>query len=315
MSSYKAKRQDSVQFREDLQPRVDNLRNQLQNFKVRDPDGEAIGHVRDLIMGDNGKLHLVVSGVENPDTPRLVLIRSDLIQKIEYATDSVFVIVSREQFDGLPEYYEEMVGRPAVDSSDVPRDWLSEPAANAGQTPPQAKEEWVRAQKRVRESPGAPESSTSAKTPLRDDRAKRQVSIEDDIQVLEERLQVDRSKRKVGEVVVRKEIETRVVEVPVRREKLIVEQVSPESKPLAEVDLGEGQVTGLDSAENGSSGGVTAKPTVSGEFTSVTIAAQILDAIASRQPESCSKVRLSLEVEDERLLETYQQWFERYSNG
>jgi len=43
----------------------------------------------------------------------------------------------------------------------------------------------------------------------------------------------------VGEVIVRKVIETRMVEVqvPVRHEKLIVEQVSPERKQLAEIDL------------------------------------------------------------------------------
>jgi stress response protein YsnF len=50
---------------------------------------------------------------------------------------------------------------------------------------------------------------------------------------------VDRQKRKAGEVVVRKVIETEVVEVLVRREKLIVEQVSPAYKELAVIDLGE----------------------------------------------------------------------------
>ena len=64
---------------------------------------------------------------------------------------------------------------------------------------------------------------------------------EEKISLLEERLIVDFIRRKVGEIVIRKEIETCLlqVEVPVRREKLIVEQVSPDYKRLAEIDLGQ----------------------------------------------------------------------------
>jgi stress response protein YsnF len=58
------------------------------------------------------------------------------------------------------------------------------------------------------------------------------------VPLLSERVVVDRHKRKSGEVVVRKVIETEVVEVIVRREKLIVEQVSPSYKELAVIDLG-----------------------------------------------------------------------------
>jgi Domain of unknown function (DUF2382) len=65
------------------------------------------------------------------------------------------------------------------------------------------------------------------------------VSAEEVIPLLAERLVVDRHKRKVGEVVVRKVIKTEVVEVVVRREKLIVEQVSPSYEELAVIDLGE----------------------------------------------------------------------------
>lgn len=67
------------------------------------------------------------------------------------------------------------------------------------------------------------------------------VLTEDIIPLLEERLIVELTQRKVGEIVVRKEIESHVlqVQVPVRREKLIVEQISPEYKLLAEVDLGQ----------------------------------------------------------------------------
>ncbi|MDX2239153.1 MAG: DUF2382 domain-containing protein [Leptolyngbyaceae cyanobacterium bins.302] len=64
-----------------------------------------------------------------------------------------------------------------------------------------------------------------------------QVIHEEVIPVREERLVVDHKKQKAGEVIVRKEIETEIVEVPVQREKLIVEQVGAEPRQLAEIDL------------------------------------------------------------------------------
>jgi uncharacterized protein (TIGR02271 family) len=67
------------------------------------------------------------------------------------------------------------------------------------------------------------------------------VLTEEVISLLEERLMVNFTQRKIGEIVVRKEIETHIlqVQVPVRHEKLIVEQVSPEYQRLAEIDLGQ----------------------------------------------------------------------------
>lgn len=69
------------------------------------------------------------------------------------------------------------------------------------------------------------------------DLSQRQVIQEEVIPVREERLVVDHKRQKAGEVVVRKEIETEIIEVPVQREKLIVEQVGAEPRQLAEIDL------------------------------------------------------------------------------
>lgn len=59
------------------------------------------------------------------------------------------------------------------------------------------------------------------------------------IPLLEERLIVNITQEKRGEIVVRKEVETRLikVEVPVRHEKLIVEQTFPEYQKISEVDI------------------------------------------------------------------------------
>ena len=72
---------------------------------------------------------------------------------------------------------------------------------------------------------------------------------QDIVRLVEERLVVNRSKRKIGEVIVRKEIETRIIQVPVRYEKLIVEQISPERKQLVEISLGKADGTGTELTE------------------------------------------------------------------
>ena len=126
------------------------------------------------------------------------------------------------------------------------------------------------------------------------------------IRLLEEQLVVKRSKHKVGEVIVRKQVETRIVEVPVRSEKLIVEQVTPEKKQIAEIKLSEGVVAGDTDYLSSSNPG-----TVKGEFFSLSAASSLLEAIASQRPHGCKKVRIELVLEDESRQSTYQEMFDR----
>ncbi|WP_235526458.1 YsnF/AvaK domain-containing protein [Nostoc piscinale] len=115
------------------------------------------------------------------------------------------------------------------------------------------------------------------------------------VRLLEEQLVVDTNIHKIGEVIVRKEIETRIVQVPVRREKLIVEQVSPQQKQLAEIDLAleESSEITLTATEDGSVGNFIGDFSVNGEFSSPKIASLILNAIAlekkSRLP-ACANI-------------------------
>lgn len=66
------------------------------------------------------------------------------------------------------------------------------------------------------------------------------------ISLLEEKLKINRHKRKVGEVIVRKQIETYTIQVPMRREKLIVERVGQNPEQIAEVVVGESKVNGFE---------------------------------------------------------------------
>lgn len=134
------------------------------------------------------------------------------------------------------------------------------------------------------------------------------------IRLLQEKLTIDRSKRKVGEVVVRKEVKTRMVQirVPVRRERLIVEQVSPELKILAEIDLAEEVVA---DATTLATDNVEIQPLAIGEFSSPQAASDILAAIALQKPHGCKQVRVEILLEDPRFQAGYQQMCDRLANG
>jgi stress response protein YsnF len=136
------------------------------------------------------------------------------------------------------------------------------------------------------------------------------------IQLLAERLVVDRKRRKVGEVVVRKVVETQMVSVPVRRERLIVEQVSPERKSLAAIDLDRGELSqeelrrlipgaSDDSIQTVTNrmGMQTALPT---ETVSIQTAIQILQQV--NQVAQFKHAAVKLVFDDEDLQKRYQRW-------
>jgi hypothetical protein len=130
------------------------------------------------------------------------------------------------------------------------------------------------------------------------------LSPEEAIQLLEERLVIRSEKRKVGEIVVRKEIETRMVEVPVRREKLIIERVEPDYERIAEIDIGQ-------TYQNGTISNGNKANTVSGEFHSPSVARDLLDAIARNPDHNCADIRIEITLKDSKHQEIYQSWFDR----
>ncbi len=268
-----------------------DLRKKVNNFAVFDNQGQLVGVVHDLIVDGNRRLNLVISNQANQKTaeysqqladkhPSLFQLQSQRIKKIDKPTQSVFIDLNKSEIEYMPEYLE----------SETPGDFNStEQLAN----------------------------NQITNSPVESLNNLEQVPEEQIIRLLEERLFVESSKRKVGEVIVRKVIETRMVQVPVRRERLIVEQISPEHKQLAEIDLGQGEITGFDLAEvekleatlfdNGL--------TVSGEFSSPKIANLLLNAIALERNHGCKQVRVTITVEDETHQKKYQEWFDRCSKG
>ena len=160
---------------------------------------------------------------------------------------------------------------------------------------------------------------------------------EEKISLLEERLIVDFVRRKVGEIVIRKEIDTCIlqVEVPVRREKLIVEQVSPDYKRLAEIDLGQepnldeaivnsgidrAMLRNLISIEHDVQHLSIDRPQPSQKriqrtFDSIESAKSLLDAIAAQFDNNSETINIEIVLKDLENQKIYQSLFDReYSN-
>ncbi|MEH2300981.1 YsnF/AvaK domain-containing protein [Nostoc sp.] len=267
-----------------------DLKNKVNNFTVIDKQGQLVGVVHDLIVDANRRLNLVISNQANQQTgeynqqlgdkrPFLFRLQSQRIKKIDKPSKSVFIDLNKSEIEYMPEYLE----------TETPGDSNStEQLAN----------------NRITNSPVEATNSEEA-------------SEEQIIRLLEERLVVESSKRKVGEVIVRKVIETRMVQVPVRREKLIVEQISPEHKQLAEIDLGQEEIDGIDltQVERLEVTHFDSALTVSGEFTSPKTASLLLNAIALELNHGCKLVRVTIAVEDESHQKKYQEWFDRCSKS
>lgn len=108
-----------------------------------------------------------------------------------------------------------------------------------------------------------------------------------------------------------------MVQVPVRREKLIVEQVSPSHKQLAEINLSSEELSNITLTEVD---GITVSNfagdlTVTGDFDSPKIASLLLNAIALENNHGCQRVRVSIMCDDDSYKQKYQEWFDRCSKG
>ncbi|WP_197064777.1 DUF2382 domain-containing protein [Leptolyngbya sp. KIOST-1] len=132
------------------------------------------------------------------------------------------------------------------------------------------------------------------------------------VHLVEERLVVNRRRVKVGEVSVRRVVETEVVEVPIRREKLVVETVGSGTPPV-EVKLGEPRVLGnafasdrsLDNSIDSRADALTA----SGNLTTIRDAISFLES-ATTLDNHCEKIRVYISLNQETGLKATVHQFE-----
>lgn len=279
-----------------LKSRVNNLladlKTKVKNFTVFDKQGQRVGEVQDLVVDANHQLNLIISKQVNQqnleyshqfgDQYSLFRLQSQKIKKIDKLTKSVFIDLDHLEIEHMPEYL----------GTETPGD---------------------------QKLSGSTEQIVHSQTINNQVESVNLAEVEEEkiIRLLEERLSVETSKRKVGEVIVRKQIETRMIQVPIRREKLIVEQVSPEHKQLAEIDLGEEEIIDVELTEVERLGitNYDSGLTVSGELSSPKIASLLLNAIALERNHGCKQVRVTIAVEDESRQNKYQEWFDRCSKG
>lgn len=286
---------------------VEKLRSRINNFAVIDRQGQVLGEVKDLILDNNCQLNFVVSQLATARSPRLFLLLSKLIEKIDDQNKSVLVNVNKAEIENFPEYVN-------IEKSKIE---LSE-NQNSPATPAyEVVDEGITKDREgiVDTSVGFAESPADNASLLQSFDTP-EVSEEEIVRILEERLVVDRSKRKVGEVIVRKEIETRMVQVPVRCEKLIFEQVSPEGKQLADIELEQEAARGIELNETAMSATtLDSKLTVRGEFNSPKVSSLLLNALSRERRHGCKNVRVEIVVEDAERQKTYQEWFDRCSDS
>lgn len=310
---------------------LEKLRNKLKNFAVLGKGGYYIGEVKDVKLDRERQLNLVIAQTDSENETRWVLLRSKHIQQVDSGTKILFVDITKAEVAQLPDYalpttsIESGIINSSSPQTTVPvvidqnvapvNDTSSSNLldVNAGVVPeirfhaPDTYNLTAPEYHQEEYDMDIEESLLSHET---------EVVEEEVIRLLEERLVVDTSKRKVGEVIVRKVIETRMVQVPVRYEKLIVEQVNPEHKHLAEIILNGEDLNDISELTSGNGNGSlttnqTNEGTVSGEFKSPKSASLFLNAIALQRHHGCAKVRVELVLEDPQLKQTYEQWFER----
>ncbi|MEG4962852.1 PRC-barrel domain-containing protein, partial [Microcoleus sp. K4-C2] len=240
----------------------EKVRTKLKSFTVKDNQGHLVGKVKDVYFDPNGQLNFVVAGLGRENT-RTFLLSIKLLKKVDYHQKALFVSINSDQVDMLPAVSANG-GRESLENASEAHSEFN----NSELTHPSTVMSNLTDADRTDENVETDEDEENL-----------DIVDQEVIRLLEERLVINRSKRKVGEVIVRKEIETRMVQVPIQWEKLIVEQVGDDPKVLAEIDLGEGSITGIDLTEIKSD---RQEPTVKAEFTSVQKASKILNSIASQ---------------------------------
>lgn len=122
------------------------------------------------------------------------------------------------------------------------------------------------------------------------------------IPLVAERALVKRHRRKVGEVVVRKVVETDWVQIPIHRETLLIEQAGKPT-PLAEISLGETRVSG-DAAIAPAANRYDTFPTESlGYWSSLVEASQTLEQFAQDEAIASLPIRVVLVIDPQRPTE------------
>jgi stress response protein YsnF len=315
----------------------------IKNFEVYTERKEAIGKISDVLTDETQRAYYLVVEIGSWLSRKQVLLPLSRFEVAPAERRLYAVGVSKADVENLPLYVAREVksdelhtttstsdvhpvsileASPPIEASlPLETDAMVVPVVRSvGSTVPVVEPVATPIVKSVDEPVAAPlpvssqHSSELAHTGLATPSAAHTVA-EETVRLLEERLIVGRQKRKVGEVIVRKAVETRMVEVPVRWERLIVEQVSPERKQLASIDLhqeidpeaiSQNTLDTLElreptSAANGITNGTSAT-----QYIPINLANQVLYKLSQFPQFSTAQVQMSFA--DPELQAQYQRW-------
>ena len=256
----------------DLKSQLLNLERQLISFKIIDRQGINRGIIKDIYYDSDGDINLLLELANVRDKLSLRRLRCEDIRQVDIEDKSIVSNLSEEQLEDLSIY------------QPVPthiKDALSESSDyNEGDINPNSN---------IAQQSVAPENIK--------------------LSLLEEKLKVIRHKHKVGEVVVRKQVETRIAKIPLRREKLIIERIGKNPEQLTELIISEEKVDGFnyDELEPASQQVNTAKS----KYASLEKARTIIETIEHLSSIDKPKIRLEIITTNSDLQKQYQEICDR----
>ncbi|MGK7937966.1 MAG: YsnF/AvaK domain-containing protein [Xenococcaceae cyanobacterium] len=238
-----------------LKSQLSRLNRELISYQIIDRQGISRAEVRDVYYDANNELNLLINITEIDDKISLRRLEYQDICKIDLANKLVFSNLSYQEIENLPLYQSVPVHlKKALQEYPLYNDCEMNPAHN-----------------------NYKEQSTEPEV--------------DQIPLLEEQLEVTKHRQKVGEVIVRKQVETRIVQVPLRREKLIVERIGKDPEKLTEVVIGEGKIGGFKYEELNDNNSLHITKS---SFFDLSTAQELLEALAHLSSAANTKVRLEI---------------------
>jgi stress response protein YsnF len=252
-------------------PQDSNFKKQIiKSLKLYDTHGHLVGDVKHILRDEHNQLQIVFAppNQENP----LFRVSRNMVRKVDLENNYLVIFMTQNMQQELFKHSHDAFDCIQAELSEVPSDDSQDEVLN-----------------------------------LESEMSDSSILDEATIRLLEEQLTVERNSKKVGEVVVRKVVETKTVEVPVRQEKLIVEQIQgDQTENLAEIDLSSGVVEGT-TLQNTPVNSFS----VHGEFISSEAASEILKAISLQKNNGCQNIKIELVVSDSQKQQEYQAMFNR----
>ncbi len=262
------KRDQSQRYDEPIQE-MGGEGSEICGFKVISDEGEKIGKVDDYVIDDNGRLRYVVVDYGNWFTGKRVLVPVGMLHIDDANREVVIRGLSKEQVKSMPDYDESHMSDEEYESTVL------------GSYYPESRRK-----------------GEFASEPINYDQYDK-FQAPERIRLLEERLNVDKRREKVGDVHVRKTVDTHMerIDVPVTEEHLVIER-----HPVSgETDITQGRRGDFEGergewyeGERGQS-----QTDVLGEDTSIDIPLYKEDVEVTKRPVASEEVTLRKEARTE----------------